>query len=123
MSTSRADGLEILAADLSKHINGANPLDIRAMGLPVRGNGGRQRTPSASAGIVVVTPVVARKSDLIAVRDLFGMTGRRVLGAIAYRESKVNKIFRRTGRPLLGAGTDRGPGPGRGRGRRKVSNR
>jgi capsular polysaccharide biosynthesis protein len=123
MGTSHRDGLENLAADLSKYANGANPLDIRAMGLPVRGNGGRQRTTSTSAGIVVVTPVVARKSDLIAVRDLFGMTGRRVLGAIAYRESKVQKIFRLTGRQLFGAGTGKGPGPRRSRRRRKVSNR
>jgi succinoglycan biosynthesis transport protein ExoP len=109
VSTLPGDGLETLAAELSERIDGAQQLRIRPLELPGRGNRRPARNIPSSAGVVVVTPVVARKTDLDAVRDLFGMTGRPVLGAIAYRGSgngaalaRLRRVFRAGGQRLLG---------------------
>lgn len=88
MSTHRGDSLQHLAAALSERVNGAGAVQIRSLEQATGENGSARKTVGPAAGVVVVTPQVVRKGDLTAVRDLFRVTGGRLIGAIAYRDRR-----------------------------------
>ena len=104
--TSPGDGLEDLAEQLTDQLDEDYPLDIRPVDLRAWENGGPGEEIGPSAAVVVVTPEIARRMDLVEVRDLFGMSGRRMLGALAYRGANGSAL-RRMRHVLLG--DDRAP--------------
>jgi hypothetical protein len=50
---------------------------------------------NGSAGIVVVTPTVVKRTDMDAAKDLLGLTGWPAVGVIAYRRGPLATSLRR----------------------------
>jgi capsular polysaccharide biosynthesis protein len=51
--------------------------------------------PNGSAGIVVVTPTVVKRTDMESAKELLGSTGWPAVGVIAYRRSRIARSLAR----------------------------